>query len=88
MASPLARLFLGTASHDNVLAAAGAAKAGANSVPRCQAYFSLGEYALLAGRRADAAQFFQQSVATGQKREFAYLGVSSELRSPADSQMT
>jgi len=79
---PVAKLFLGMATAESVLHAAQASDKQSNNRQHCQAYFFLGEYALFHGQRAAATQFFQQAVATGQTRQFAYLGAKAELARP------
>jgi lipoprotein NlpI len=76
---PVAKLFLGAATPDSVLAAARDPNPQNDNRQHCQAYYFLGEYALSHGQRASAIQLFQRSLATGQSRQFAYLLAKSEL---------
>jgi lipoprotein NlpI len=76
------KLYLGSITPDAVLQAAKDADAESESegVLLCEAYFYLGEYALLQGQRLKAARLFRQAVATNASTLFEYLAAQGELR--------
>jgi lipoprotein NlpI len=74
------KLYLGSITPNGVLLAAKDADADPDAELRCEAYFYLGEYALLHGQRLKAARLFRQAVATNSSISFEYLAAQSELR--------
>ena len=45
----------------------------------CQAYFYVGEDALLRGKSADAKKLFQESITAGSTGSYEYIGAIAEL---------
>jgi lipoprotein NlpI len=60
------RLYLDSTSADSVLPAAHNADAATDRRLQCEAYFYLGEDALLHGRRAEAVRLLQAAIKTGE----------------------
>jgi lipoprotein NlpI len=71
---PAVMLFLGEATPEAMLARAWSFDSKTGLLQRCEAYFFLGQYYLLAGNREAARAAFSESFATGVKTylEFAY----------------
>ena len=72
-------LYLGRASKA-VLSAAKDSNPKKDENKRCEAYFFLGEYALLQGNAVDAALLFREAIATGATNNLAYSGAQAELK--------
>jgi tetratricopeptide (TPR) repeat protein len=80
----VANLFLGKTDAAAILAAASDPDAKKDREQHCEAYFYLGEYALMKGNAAEARRLFQQSIDTGETSFVEYAGAEMELkRSPA-----
>lgn len=62
---PIVKLFLGTATPESVLEAAKSTKPATDRQQRCQAYFYLGQQALIAGKPVQAKSYFKQALALG-----------------------
>jgi lipoprotein NlpI len=62
-----------------VLASAKDADAKKNSKQHCQAFFYLGEDALLRGHTAEARRLFQQAISTGPAGSYEYIGAMTEF---------
>ena len=77
---PVFNLFLGKATTETLLAAASNSDAKKDREQHCEAYFYLGEYALIKGNAADARRFFQQSVNTGVTAFVEYADAQAELK--------
>jgi tetratricopeptide (TPR) repeat protein len=81
---PMANLFLGKITPEAILSAANNPDAKKNREQHCEAYFYLGEYALMKGNTAEAKRLFQQSVDTGVTSFIEYAYAQTELkRTPA-----
>ncbi len=78
--APVARLFLGQATPDQVLAAAASTDAQTGKDQRCEAAFYLGAHALLQHRTTDAVSLLQQARDTCPKTFIEYEGAVSELK--------
>jgi lipoprotein NlpI len=72
-------LYLGRGSPEDVLAAAKVKDMEEERQRICEAYFYLGEDALLRGRRADALDLLRKATKTGPATSFAYLAAEAEL---------
>jgi tetratricopeptide (TPR) repeat protein len=80
----VANLFLGKTDAAAILAAASDPDAKKDREQHCEAYFYLGEYALMKGNAAEARRLFQESIDTGESTFVEYAGAQMELkRSPA-----
>jgi lipoprotein NlpI len=77
---PVIQLYLGNMTTSEVLSAAADPDAQKNRELHCEAYFFLGEQALIAGRRIEAKRLFQQSIDTGVTSFVEYAGAQSELK--------
>jgi tetratricopeptide (TPR) repeat protein len=77
---PVFNLFLGKTTPEVMLAAASNPDAKKDHEQHCEAYFYLGEYALMKGNAAEAKRFFQQSVDTGVKNFIEYADAQVELK--------
>jgi lipoprotein NlpI len=73
-------LYLGRAAPTAILAAARDPHVYKDRSQRCEAYFFLAEYALLAGRRTEAQRLFLQAIDTGATPELEYTGAHEELK--------
>lgn len=73
-------LYLGKATQEEVLSSASDPDAKKNREQHCEAYFYLGEDALVAGRRSEAKRLFQQSINTGVTSFAEYAGAQAELK--------
>lgn len=76
---PVIKLYLGEIKSDALLAAANNTDSAKSASQHCEAYFYLGEEALLSGKADDAVKLFQQSVATGLSAYVEYRGAVVEL---------
>jgi lipoprotein NlpI len=74
------QLYLGILRKEDVLVAAENADSEKNNEQHCEAYFYLGEFALLKGDRPEAAHLFQKSIATGVQHFVEFSGANAELR--------
>jgi lipoprotein NlpI len=74
---PVVRYFQGAISGDALLAAAGAARDPKGRL--CEAYFYLGEAALLVNQPDEARKLFQAALDTGKTRFSEYAGATAEL---------
>lgn len=74
-------LYLGKAIPEIVLIEASRSDTEKNRIQQhCQAYFYLGEYALIGGRSAEARRLFQQAIDTGETTLTEYDGAKAELK--------
>lgn len=73
-------LYLGNATQEMVLSAASDPDAKKDREQHCEAYFYLGEVALVGGRRPEAKRLFQQSINTGVTSFTEYAGAQAELK--------
>ncbi|HET9401467.1 MAG TPA: tetratricopeptide repeat protein [Candidatus Acidoferrales bacterium] len=73
------RFYLGELPSDAVLEAANNGDALKSVGQHCEAYFYLGEDALLRGKPDEAAKLFQQSISTGLSAYVEYRGAMAEL---------
>jgi|ERR1035437_1106108 lipoprotein NlpI len=73
-------LYLGKATQEMVLSAANDPDAKKALDWHCEAYFYLGEDALVGGRRSEAKCLFQQSINTGATSFAEYAGAQAELK--------
>ena len=71
---------MGRAAPDTVLAAAEHPDSNERRGRLCEAYFYLGQHALLAGRRRDARRLFQAVIDTGLTGFVEYHAAQAELR--------
>lgn len=76
---PAARLYLGSLRPTDFLASAKSMDANQGRKQRCQAYFFLGEAALIHGDQTEARKMFQASVATAVPDAYEYMGAIAEL---------
>ena len=76
----IASLYLGKATEEAVLSAASDPDAKKDREQHCEAYFYLGENALVGGRRSEAKRLFQQSINTGVTSFAEYAGALAELK--------
>ena len=76
--TPVARYFQGALSGDGLLQAASREPAAAPG-RLCEAYFYLGEAALLQNDASEAHKLFAAAVATGMTRFTEYVGAKAEL---------
>ena len=72
-------MYLGFLKPQDVLASAKDANAKKDSEQHCEAYFYLGEDALLHGHPVEARKLFQQSISTGAAEKYAYEGAEAEI---------
>jgi lipoprotein NlpI len=77
---PVINLYLGKATAATVLTAAVDSDAKKDQGRHCEAYFYLGEQALIAGKRVEAKGLFQQSLDTGLTTDSEYTGAQAELK--------
>lgn len=76
---PVIRMYLRSLKPEDVLASAKDADAKKNSKQHCQAFFYLGEDALLRGHTAEAIRLFQQAISTGAPGSYEYIGAMMEF---------
>ena len=76
---PLIQMYLRALTPSDVLALAKDADAKINSKQLCQAYFFLGEDALVHGRSMEARKLFHDAVGTRVMDSFEYMGAIAEL---------
>jgi tetratricopeptide (TPR) repeat protein len=77
---PVFNLFLGKTTPEAILSAANNSNAKKDREQHCEAYFYLGEYALMKGNTAEARRFFQQSVDTGVTGFVEHAEAQAELK--------
>ncbi len=77
---PVVALFLGHATPEAVLSSAEHSDAKKTLEQRCEAYFFLGELALLQGERSEAVRLFQAVLATRVRDFMEYHAAQVELR--------
>jgi lipoprotein NlpI len=73
-------LYLGKATAEAVLSAAADPDARTDQKQHCEAYFYLGEYALIGGKNAEAKRLFQKAIATDLASSIEYIGAQQELK--------
>jgi lipoprotein NlpI len=76
---PVVSLYLGSASSQVVLSSAQDPNPRKDVFQRCEAYFYIGEDALLHGRKDEAKAMFEQAIATGVTSFYEYNGAIVEL---------
>ena len=76
---PVVSLYLGSASSQDVLSSAQDPNPRKDVFQRCEAYFYIGEDALLHGRKDEAKAMFEQAIATGVTSFYEYNGAIVEL---------
>jgi lipoprotein NlpI len=76
---PVIRMYLRSLEPEDVLASARDADAKKNSKQQCQAFFYLGEDALLRGHHGEARKLFQQAISTGAAGTYEYIGAIVEF---------
>jgi len=77
---PVVQTYLGKMTTAQLLTAASDPDAEKDSGQHCEAYFFLGEQALIAGRRIEAKRLFQQSIDTGVTSFVEYDAAQAELK--------
>ncbi|SRR5258708_863814 len=77
--APAIQMYLGALSPKSLLSSARDADGKKDNKQSCQAYFYIGEDALLRGKSADAEKLFQESIAAGSPSSFEYIGARAEL---------
>jgi lipoprotein NlpI len=73
------QLFLGILRMQDVLAAANNSDPKKSNEQHCEAYYYLGEHALLSGKSAEAADLFQKSISTGEANFIEFRSATAEL---------
>jgi len=73
-------LYLGTVTSGEILSAATDADTKKNREQHCEAYFYLGEDALIKGKRIEAKQLFQKAIDTGVTSFIEYTAAQAELK--------
>jgi lipoprotein NlpI len=76
---PVIRMYLRSLKTEDVLASAKDSDAKKNNKQQCQAFFYLGEDALLRGHPVEARKLFQQAISTGASGNYEYIGAMAEL---------
>jgi lipoprotein NlpI len=76
---PVIQMYLRALTPSDVLASAKNEDAKKNSKQHCQAYFFLGEDALLSSHETEARRLFQDAIATRVMDSFEYMGAIAEL---------
>jgi lipoprotein NlpI len=76
---PAIQMYLGSLAPSALLASASDANEGKSKKQYCQAYFFLGEDALLRGKLAGAKKLFLQSITAGSTASYEYIGAIAEL---------
>lgn len=77
---PLASLYLGDITPEKVIAKTADSNKLQEKANRCTAYFHIGQYYLLQGDKAQAAEMFRKAVATGDTRVIEHAAAREELR--------
>jgi lipoprotein NlpI len=77
---PVVSVYLGAATPASLLDAAKDADPTTEKQRLCRAYFYLGEYALIAGNRSDAATYFEQSLQNGAAEYSEAVAAHAELQ--------
>jgi lipoprotein NlpI len=75
----IVQLYLGAVNAESVLSAAKNPDPNKEKQQLCEAYFYLGELSLIAGNRAAAILFFQNTLKTGITNYIEYTGAKQEL---------
>ncbi len=84
--SPVVNLFLGKTTPELFLAAAKDKDPKKDREQHCEAYFYLGQKALIAGKQDEANKMFQKSLDTHVTTFYEYMGAQAELqRASADA---
>jgi len=78
--APVIGLYLGKATPQAILSAAGDSDAVRDRVQHCQAYFYLGQRALIAGKGAEAENLFRKAIDTGVTNSAEYTASQAELK--------
>lgn len=73
------RMYLRSAKPEDMLASAKDADAKKNNKQQCQAFFYLGEDALLHGHPVEARKLFQRAISTAAVGTYEYIGAMVEL---------
>ena len=73
------QLYLGTQTREAVLAAAEDSDPQKSNEQHCEAYFYLGEYALLKEHKLEAVELLQKSIRTGVSTFVEFQGATAEL---------
>ena len=76
---PAVQMYLGALPSKEFLATAKDADSKKSKNQQCQAYFYLGEDALLRGKMAEARRLFQESLTIGSTGSFEHIGAVAEL---------
>lgn len=76
---PLVKMYLHAVSESDALASAKDKDARKNSKQLCEAYFFLGEDALLGGHQTEARGLFQKAITTRVMESSEYMGAMAEL---------
>jgi lipoprotein NlpI len=66
--------------HETCVVSSEGCRAEEEQTEHCEAYFFLGEYALLQGKEVDAVLLFREAIATGATNNLAYSGAQAELK--------
>ena len=77
--TPAVHLFLARMTPEELLALAADADPAAARARRCQAYFYLGQRALVGGDKAEAVRMFQAALASGESYLAEFSGAEAEL---------
>jgi tetratricopeptide (TPR) repeat protein len=77
---PVIKHYLGDTTPESVLAAARGSDPTKQQEQLCEAYFYLGELALIAGEQDKARQFFRQTLDTQVTTFYEYAGAQQELK--------
>ncbi len=72
--------YLGRRSSDSLLSVLKPSELWKDKVQRCQAYFYLGENAMIAGNNEEAKRLFNLAVDTGVSLAYEYIGAQAELK--------
>jgi lipoprotein NlpI len=73
------QVYLGVLPPKDLLASAKDADSKKSNLQHCQAYFYIGEDALLRGKLADAKRLFQESITAGSTGSYEYIGAIAEF---------
>ena len=75
----IVKLYLGGATAPSVIESARSEEAEEDLERHCEAYFYLGQYALLQGNRDEAIEFFDHALETGLTGHSNYEAAEAEL---------
>ena len=78
--APVIDLYLGKATAEMVLSAANDKDPKKDREQHCEAYFYLGEYALVSGKADEARRLFRQAIDTSVTNFVEYRGAQEELK--------